>query len=41
MKDKYDMIEMVADLAPEQASPPRSITKCKLQPFADSPVYGG
>ena len=41
MKDKYDMIEIVADLSPEQASPPRSSTKCKLQPFADTPVYGG
>jgi branched-chain amino acid transport system substrate-binding protein len=41
MKEKWDMIEMIADIAPEQASPPRDLSKCKLQPLADTPVYGG
>jgi len=41
MKDKYDMIEMIADISPEQASPPRSLSKCKLQSFAETPVHGG
>jgi branched-chain amino acid transport system substrate-binding protein len=41
MRDKYDMIEMIADLPPEQVSPPRSISKCKLQPLAETPVHGG
>ena len=25
MKDKYDLIEMIADLAPDQVSPPREL----------------
>lgn len=41
MKEKYDMIEMIADVPPEQASPPREISKCKMQSFADTPVHGG
>ena len=41
MKDKYDLIEMIADLSPEQVSPPQSLSKCKMQSLADTPVYGG
>ena len=41
MKEKWDMIEMIADIAPEQASPPQSLSKCKMQSVADTPVYGG
>jgi hypothetical protein len=41
MKEKWDMIEMIADVAPEQASPPRELSKCKMQSLADTPVYGG
>jgi hypothetical protein len=41
MKERWDMIEMIADVAPEQASPPQSISKCKMESLADTPVYGG
>jgi branched-chain amino acid transport system substrate-binding protein len=41
VKEKWDMIEMIADIAPEQASPPQSISKCKMESLADTPVYGG
>jgi hypothetical protein len=35
------MIEMIADVAPEAAAPPRELSKCKMQALADTPVYGG
>jgi hypothetical protein len=35
------MIEIIADIAPEQASPPQSLSKCKMQSMAETPVYGG
>jgi hypothetical protein len=41
MKEKWDMIEMIGDIAPEHASPPQTLSKCKMQPFGDTPVYGG
>ncbi len=41
MKDKYDMIEMLSAVPPEVASPPREISKCKMQSYAETPVYGG
>jgi branched-chain amino acid transport system substrate-binding protein len=41
MKDKYDLLELIADLPPEQVSPPREASKCTMQPLADTPVYGG
>jgi branched-chain amino acid transport system substrate-binding protein len=41
VKERWDMIEMIADIAPEQASPPQSISKCKMESLADTPVYGG
>ena len=41
MKDKYDLIELIADLPPEQVSPPRELSKCKMQSFADTPLFGG
>jgi branched-chain amino acid transport system substrate-binding protein len=41
MKDKYDMIEMMSAVPPEVASPPREISKCKMQSYAETPVYGG
>ncbi len=41
MKGKYDMIEMLAAIPPEVASPPQAISKCKMQSFAETPVYGG
>jgi branched-chain amino acid transport system substrate-binding protein len=41
MKDKYDLIELIADLPPEQVSPPREMSKCKMQSMADTPAYGG
>ena len=41
MKDKYDMIEMLSAVPPEVASPPRAVSKCKMQSFAETPVYGG
>jgi branched-chain amino acid transport system substrate-binding protein len=41
MKEKWDMIDMIADIAPEQASPPQSASKCKMQPLGETPVYGG
>jgi branched-chain amino acid transport system substrate-binding protein len=41
MKEKYDLIELVADIEPAKIAPPREASKCKLQPMADTPVYGG
>jgi len=41
MKDKYDMIDMMSAVPPEVASPPREISKCKMQSYAETPVYGG
>jgi len=41
MKDKYDLLELIADVPPEQVSPPRDASKCKMQPLSDTPVYGG
>jgi len=41
MKEKYDLIELIADIPPEQISPPRELSKCKMQSIADTPVYGG
>jgi hypothetical protein len=41
VKDRFDMIEFIADLSPEQVSPPRALSKCKMQSLADTPVYGG
>jgi branched-chain amino acid transport system substrate-binding protein len=41
MKDKYDMIDMMSAVPPETASPPREISKCKMQSYAETPVYGG
>ncbi len=41
MKEKWDMIEMLADIAPEQAAPPQSLSKCKMEALADTPAYGG
>ena len=41
MKDKYDLIELIAELPPEQVAPPRDASKCKMPSLADTPVYGG
>ena len=41
MKEKYDLIELISDLSPEDVSPPRELSKCKMQSLADTPVYGG
>ena len=41
MKGKYDMIDMMAAVPPEIASPPREVSKCKMQSYAETPVYGG
>jgi len=41
MKDKYDMIDMMSAVPPEVASPPREVSKCKMQSYAETPVYGG
>ena len=41
MKDKYDMIDMMSAVPPEAASPPREVSKCKMQSYAETPVYGG
>lgn len=41
MKEKWDMIEMIADVSPEQAAPPQSLSKCKMESLADTPIYGG
>jgi branched-chain amino acid transport system substrate-binding protein len=41
MKEKYDMIDMMSAVPPEVASPPREISKCKMQSYAETPVYGG
>jgi branched-chain amino acid transport system substrate-binding protein len=41
MKDKYDMIDMMSAVPPEVASPPKEISKCKMQSYAETPVYGG
>ncbi|HSB73087.1 MAG TPA: ABC transporter substrate-binding protein [Candidatus Methylomirabilis sp.] len=41
MKEKYDMIEMMSAVPPEVASPPRQVSKCKMQSYAETPVYGG
>ena len=37
MKDKYDMIEMMSAVAPEVASPPRELSKCKMQSYRRDP----
>jgi hypothetical protein len=41
MKEKWDMIEMLAEIPPEVAAPPQSLSKCKMEAVADTPVYGG
>lgn len=41
MKGKYDMIDMMSAVPPEIASPPREVSKCKMQSYAETPVYGG
>ncbi len=41
MKEKWDMIEMIAEIPPEQAAPPQSVSKCRMEALADTPVYGG
>jgi branched-chain amino acid transport system substrate-binding protein len=41
MKGKYDMIDMMSAVPPEVASPPREVSKCKMQSYAETPVYGG
>jgi hypothetical protein len=41
MKDKYDLIELIAELPPDQVAPPRDASKCKMPSLADTPVYGG
>jgi branched-chain amino acid transport system substrate-binding protein len=41
MKDRYDRLELIADLPPEQVSPPREASKCRMQSFADTPLRGG
>ena len=41
MKDRYDCVELVADVPPEQISPPREVSKCKMQPLTDTPIRGG
>ena len=41
MKEKYDLIELIADMTPTEVSPPRDLSKCKMQSLADTPVYGG
>jgi len=41
MKEKWDMIEMISEVAPEVAAPPQSLSKCKMQSLAETPVYGG
>jgi branched-chain amino acid transport system substrate-binding protein len=41
MKEKYDMIDMMSAVPPEVASPPREVSKCKMQSYAETPVYGG
>jgi branched-chain amino acid transport system substrate-binding protein len=41
MKDKYDMIDMMSAVPPEAASPPRGVSTCKMQSYAETPVYGG
>jgi len=35
------MIDMMSAVPPEVASPPREISKCKMQSYAETPVYGG
>ncbi len=41
MKEKYDLIELIAEMTPAEVSPPRDLSKCKMQSLADTPVYGG
>ena len=41
MKEKFDLIEMMSAVPPEVASPPRQLSKCKMQSYAETPVYGG
>lgn len=41
MKDKYDLIDLMSAVPPEVASPPQEISKCKMQSYAETPVYGG
>jgi branched-chain amino acid transport system substrate-binding protein len=41
MKEKWDMIEMIAEIPPEVAAPPQSLSRCKMEAIADTPVYGG
>jgi branched-chain amino acid transport system substrate-binding protein len=41
MKEKWDMIEMIAEIPPEVAAPPQALSKCKMEAVADTPVYGG
>lgn len=41
MRDRYDLVELVADLPPDRVSPPRESTKCRMPSLAETPVYGG
>jgi branched-chain amino acid transport system substrate-binding protein len=41
MKEKWDLIEFIAELSPEAVAPPRDASKCKMQTVAETPVYGG
>jgi branched-chain amino acid transport system substrate-binding protein len=41
MKDKWDLMELIGDLPPEQIAPPKGISRCKMQSIAETPVYGG
>jgi branched-chain amino acid transport system substrate-binding protein len=40
MKDRYDCLELIADVPPEQVSPPRETSKCKMPPLTDTPLHG-
>jgi branched-chain amino acid transport system substrate-binding protein len=38
MKDRYDLIELVADVPPELTSRPRELSKCAAPPLSETPA---
>jgi branched-chain amino acid transport system substrate-binding protein len=41
MKDRYDLVEPVADIEPAAIAPPRDASRCKMPSFGETAVYGG
>jgi branched-chain amino acid transport system substrate-binding protein len=40
MKNKFDMVELLDSVAPQKIAPPREVSKCNMQSYADTPNRG-